>query len=82
MRALLEYKKSLCAARLKQDLASFGAERSNNTVQIEPVEPLYAPQMADIEGNDNAQMEVLEGHDTAQIAVAEPIYVSPNGARR
>ena len=65
--------KMLWTIRLNQDLASFEAPLSSNSVQIEPAEPIYETQIEPPEPIDEPQIEPVEPINDPQIESQEPI---------
>ena len=65
--------KMLWTIRLNQDLASFEAPLSSNSVQIEPVEPIYETQIEPLEPINEPQIEPPEPIVELQIEPVEPI---------
>ena len=65
--------KMLWTIRLNQDLASFEAPLSSNSVQIEPAEPIYEPQIEPPEPIVELQIEPPEPINEPQIEPPEPI---------
>ena len=65
--------KMLWTIRLNQDLASFEAPLSSNSVQIEPAEPIYETQIEPLEPINEPQIEPPEPIVELQIEPVEPI---------